>query len=57
MNVGIGIGFGNVRMFNEFPNVYSSLSLIVTTLVRQLVSTLKNTISKAEGFDRGHICS
>ena len=55
MNVCIGMGFWNVWMLDEFTNVYSSLSLIVTTLVRQLISTLKNT-SKAEGFDRGHIC-
>ena len=42
-------------MLDEFTNVYSSPSLIVTTFVRQLVSTLKS-IGKAEGFDRGHIC-
>ncbi len=54
MNVRMGIVFRNVWMIDEFANIYSSLSLIVITLVGQLISLLKCTRESDSG-ERRHV--
>ena len=54
MNACMGNGM-NVRMLQQFTNVYSSLSLVVITLVGQLISVFK-CMRESDGGERGHVC-
>ena len=43
------------RMVDEFTNIYSSIYLIVITLVGQLISVFKG-IREDNSGERGHVC-
>ena len=55
MNVRIGIVLRNAWMIDQFANIYSSLSLIVITVVRQLISVFK-CMRESDSGERGHVC-
>ena len=51
----IGIMLGNAGMIDQFTNVYSSLYLIVITVVRQLIPFLE-CVRESNSVERGHVC-